>query len=272
MAVFDRQRKEISAKIVYYGPGLSGKTTNLKFIYDKLKPEHKGKLMTLATQTDRTIFFDFLPIELGDVKGMRTRFQLYTVPGQVFYNATRKMVLKNVDGIVFVADSRREALGDNQDSWNNLVENLASLGIPLEGLAVVMQYNKQDLPSAMPVEELNRILNPRNYPSFPAEAHKGTGVLETLTTICKLVIRNLKDQETMKAIASPATTLPSSAARKEVPQESGKPGGGRFEANAWEILPPSTHPELSGQTLIIPIRMRHKGEEVEIRVTVELKP
>lgn len=260
MAVFDRQRKEISAKIVYYGPGLSGKTTNLKFIYDKLKPEHKGKLMTLATQTDRTIFFDFLPIELGDVRGMKTRFQLYTVPGQVFYNATRKMVLKNVDGVVFVADSRREALGDNQDSWNNLVENLASLGIPLENLAIVFQYNKQDLPSAMPVEELNAILNPRGYPYFSAIAHKGTGVLETLTTVCKLVIRNLKEQEGLRT--STATSSPP-------PELSSPPKESRI--NDWEILPAEGKPVVSGSTLILPLRVRHGKEEVRLKVTVELE-
>jgi signal recognition particle receptor subunit beta len=260
VAVFDRQRKEISAKIVYYGPGLSGKTTNLKFIYEKLKPEHKGKLMTLATQTDRTIFFDFLPIELGDVRGMKTRFQLYTVPGQVFYNATRKMVLKNVDGIVFVADSRRETLGDNQDSWNNLVENLASLGINLDSLSIVFQYNKQDLPTAMPIEELNAILNPRGYPYFSAVAHKGTGVLETLTTVCKLVIRNLKEPSaTASPSSTPAETLSSPASSKGA------------KSNDWEILPAEGSPKISGSTLILPVRVRHGKEEILLKVTVELE-
>lgn len=195
MAVFNLRRKEINAKIVYYGPGLSGKTTNLQYIHQKLKPEHRGKLMTLATQTDRTLFFDFLPVEVGEVRGLKTRFQLYTVPGQVFYNATRKLVLKNVDGVVFVADSRREGLTDSLDSLRNLEENLAAHNISINDIPVVLQYNKRDMPTALSREELDRHLNPHGWPVFEGTAHKGGGVLETLTAVCKLVIRTLKDKD-----------------------------------------------------------------------------
>lgn len=195
MAVFNLRRKEINAKIVYYGPGLSGKTTNLQYIHQKLKPEHKGNLMTLATQTDRTLFFDFLPVEVGEVRGLKTRFQLYTVPGQVFYNATRKLVLKNVDGVVFVADSRREGLTDSLDSLRNLEENLAAHNIAIRDIPVILQYNKRDMPTALSREELDRHLNPHGWPVFEAVAHKGTGVLETLTSVCKMVIRTLKDKD-----------------------------------------------------------------------------
>lgn len=263
MAVFDRQRKEISAKIVYYGPALSGKTTNLKFIYEKLKPEHRGKLMTLATQTDRTIFFDFLPIELGDIKGMRTRFQLYTVPGQVFYNSTRKMVLKNADGVVFVADSRKEALGDNLDSLKNLEENLLSLGIRPDQIPIVIQYNKQDLPTALPVEELEKAINPKKYPSYPAQAHKGVGVLETLTTICKLVIRTLKEQESYRLKEG-----------KEEKVETGAPlvEEGRKEGDGgWEIVQGNPMLNEREREVTLPIRVRHKGEETTLLVRIQLK-
>ncbi len=195
MAIFNLRRKEINAKIVYYGPGLSGKTTNLQYIHQKLKPEHKGNLMTLATQTDRTLFFDFLPVEVGEVRGLKTRFQLYTVPGQVFYNATRKLVLKNVDGVVFVADSRREGLTDSLDSLRNLEENLAAHNISIHDIPVILQYNKRDMPTALSRDELDRHLNPNGWPVFEAVAHKGTGVLESLTAVCKLVIRTLKDKD-----------------------------------------------------------------------------
>jgi mutual gliding-motility protein MglA len=193
MALMNIKKKEINAKIVYYGPGLSGKTTNIQFIHSKLKPDHRGKLMTLATQTDRTLFFDFLPVELGEIRGMKTRFQIYTVPGQVFYNATRKLVLKNVDGVVFVADSQRKMLDDNIESLKNLQENLAHYDKSMEEVPIVIQYNKRDLPDAMSIEELNEVFNTIGAPNFEAVAAKGKGVLQTLTTISKLVLHKLKD-------------------------------------------------------------------------------
>ena len=146
MALVNYNQREISAKLVYYGPGLSGKTTNIQFIHKKLRSEHRGKLMSLATKTDRTLFFDFLPVDLGEIQGFKTRFHLYTVPGQVFYNATRKLVLKNVDGVVFVADSQAHRMGSNIESLKNLEENLAEYGKDLQSMPFILQYNKRDLP------------------------------------------------------------------------------------------------------------------------------
>ncbi len=194
MALLNSNKKEINAKIVYYGPGLSGKTTNIQYIYKKLKPEHKGKLMTLATQTDRTLFFDFLPVELGEIKGMKVRFQLYTVPGQVFYNATRRLVLKNVDGIVFVASAEKDKMYDNMESFKNLEENIGHYGRTLGDIPLVIQYNKMDLPNIYTIEEMQKELNKLNVPYFEGSASTGVGVLQTLTGITKLVVHRLKNQ------------------------------------------------------------------------------
>ncbi len=194
MALLNSNKKEINAKIVYYGPGLSGKTTNIQYIYKKLKPEHKGKLMTLATQTDRTLFFDFLPVELGEIKGMKVRFQLYTVPGQVFYNATRRLVLKNVDGVVFVASAEKDKMYDNMESFKNLEENIQHYGRAIADIPLVIQYNKMDLPDVNTVEELQKELNKFNVPYFEGSASTGAGVLQTLTGITKLVVHRLKSQ------------------------------------------------------------------------------
>lgn len=194
MALLNSNKKEINAKIVYYGPGLSGKTTNIQYIYKKLKPEHKGKLMTLATQTDRTLFFDFLPVELGEIKGMKVRFQLYTVPGQVFYNATRRLVLKNVDGVVFVASAEKDKMYDNMESFKNLEENIQHYGRALTDIPLVIQYNKMDLPDVNTIEEMQKELNRFNVPYFEGSASTGAGVLQTLTGITKLVVHRLKNQ------------------------------------------------------------------------------
>lgn len=193
MALINYANKEINAKIVYYGPGLSGKTTNIQYVFQRLKPEHRGKLITLPTQTDRTLFFDFLPVEIPDVKGFTTRFHLYTVPGQVFYNATRKMVLKGVDGIVFVADSQKEKLGDNLDSLKNLEENLNEYGKSIKTIPFVFQFNKRDLKEIISPADLNRRLNELSYPSIEAIATTGKGVMETLSTISRMVLRHLRD-------------------------------------------------------------------------------
>lgn len=193
MALINYAKREINAKIVYYGPGLCGKTTNIKYIHEKLRPDTRGKLLSLATETDRTLFFDFLPVDLGEIKGYQTRFHLYTVPGQVFYNSTRKMVLKGADGIVFVADSQREMLQANQESLANLRENLAEQGKYIDDIPMVIQYNKRDLPSAMTVEELDRALNPRRLPTFSACAHEGTGVLQTLSSIAKMILFKMRE-------------------------------------------------------------------------------
>lgn len=193
MALINYATREINAKIVYYGPGLSGKTTNIQYVFNKVKPGNKGKLISLATQGDRTLFFDFLPVELGVIKGFKTRFHLYTVPGQVFYNSTRKMVLKGSDGVVFVADSQKMMRDENIQSLENLKENLGLMGLQFDQFPVVLQYNKRDLPNASTVDEINEYLNPAGLPYFEASAVTGEGVLKSLTAIVKFVLNDLKD-------------------------------------------------------------------------------
>jgi signal recognition particle receptor subunit beta len=185
--------REITCKIVYYGPGRSGKTTNLHYIYGRVPESRRGRMVSLATQTDRTLFFDFLPIDLGQISGFTTRFQLYTVPGQVYYNATRRLVLQGADGVVFVADSQARQLDENLESLQNLQANLLEHGIDIRTLPVVMQYNKQDLPRELILQliELDDALNFRGVPSFPADALHGNGVFETLKAITELVLRRL---------------------------------------------------------------------------------
>ncbi|UCG91894.1 MAG: GTPase domain-containing protein [candidate division WOR-3 bacterium] len=192
MALINYASREINSKIVYYGPGLGGKTTNIKYIYTKLNPSIKGKLISLATELDRTLFFDFLPVDLGTIRGFKTRFHLYTVPGQVFYNASRKLILKGVDGIVFVADSQIERYDENILSNENMKENLEAHNLVLEKIPLVLQYNKRDLPNITSVEELQKILNSSNkYAFFESVATQGIGVFETLKEICKLVLKTL---------------------------------------------------------------------------------
>lgn len=192
MSFINYSAREINCKIVYYGCGLCGKTTNLQYIYDKTSAEAKGKMISLATETERTLFFDFLPLSLGEIKGFKTRFHLYTVPGQIFYDASRKLILKGVDGIVFVVDSQAERMDANIESFENMKENLQEHGYDLDSIPYVIQYNKRDLPSAVPVEELRKIMNPANVPDFEAVATKGIGVFETLKAIIKLVLIELK--------------------------------------------------------------------------------
>jgi hypothetical protein len=184
--------REINCKIVYYGPGLCGKTANLQYIYDKTDPNLKGKMISLATETDRTLFFDFMPLKLGEIKGFKVRFHLYTVPGQVFYDASRKLILKGADGVVFVADSQVDRMDANLDSFDNLRDNLQEHGYDLDTIPLVLQYNKRDLPDIVPVKELEEALNYRNVKSFEAVAIKGVGVFETLKQIAKEIIIKLK--------------------------------------------------------------------------------
>ena len=191
MSLINYSSREINVKIVYYGPGLCGKTTNIQYIYDKVTPETKGKLITLATEMDRTLFFDFLPLELGKVKGFKTRFHLYTVPGQVYYDASRKLILRGVDGIIFVADSQRSRYDANIESLYNLHENLADYQLKLDDIPYAIQYNKRDLPDVIAVKDLEEELNPKHYPFFEAVAPKGTGVFDTLKAVAKSVLRNL---------------------------------------------------------------------------------
>ncbi len=192
MSFINYASREINCKIVYYGPGLCGKTTNLQFVYQKTATEAKGKMISLATETERTLFFDFLPLALGEIRGFKTRFHLYTVPGQVFYDASRKLILKGVDGVVFVADSQEERMEANIESVENLRFNLQEQGYDLDKIPYVMQYNKRDLPNVVPVEELRRELNPTGVPDFEACAATGEGVFETLKAIAKLILLELK--------------------------------------------------------------------------------
>lgn len=192
MSFINYSSREINCKIVYYGPGLCGKTTNLQWIYKKTNPDSKGKMISLATETERTLFFDFLPLALGEIRGFKTRFHLYTVPGQVFYDASRKLILKGVDGVVFVADSQIERMEANIESVENLRINMAEQGYDLDKISYVIQYNKRDLPNVVPLEEMKKALNPRGLPDFEASAVEGTGVFDTLKAIAKLVIMELK--------------------------------------------------------------------------------
>jgi signal recognition particle receptor subunit beta len=192
MSFINYSSREINCKIVYYGPGLCGKTTNLQYVYAKTNPDAKGKMISLATETERTLFFDFLPLSLGEIRGFKTRFHLYTVPGQVFYDASRKLILKGVDGVVFVADSQIERMEANLESVENLRVNLAEQGYDLARIPYVVQYNKRDLPNIASVEELHRLLNPKGVPEYQAVAPTGVGVFDTLKAVAKLVLTELK--------------------------------------------------------------------------------
>jgi signal recognition particle receptor subunit beta len=254
MALLNHAKKELSAKIVYYGPGLSGKTTNLEWIHRKLAPDKRGKLISLETKTDRTLFFDFLPVQIGEISGFRTRFNVYTVPGQIFYNETRRMVLKGVDGIVFVADSQKEMANENLENLKNLAENLRSIGKELSKVPLVIQFNKRDLPNILSVEEMNRLLNAPGLPFFEAVAVKGEGVLTTLTRITRVVADHLK--ETLfatpgaEAPAGRPEHAPTPVTRNEPPRafpdapaqpvESETPA---FLSNQPQAAPPSGIPE-----------------------------
>jgi signal recognition particle receptor subunit beta len=193
MSLVNYQTREITCKIVYYGPGRSGKTTNLHTIYGQVPDERKGKMVSLATQTDRTLFFDFLPLDLGSISGFSTRFQLYTVPGQVYYHATRKLVLQGADGVVFVADSQARQLEENIESFQDLHQNLSEQGVEPRAIPLVLQYNKQDLPKdlILTTGELSDAINFRDVPEFPADALHGPGVFDTLRGISELVLKRL---------------------------------------------------------------------------------
>ena len=192
MTFINYASKEINCKIVYYGPGLGGKTTNLQYIYNKTAPDAKGKMISLATEADRTLFFDFLPLDLGTIRGFTTRFHLYTVPGQVFYDASRKLILKGVDGVVFVADSQRERTEANIESIRNLEQNLREHGLDLKTIPYALQFNKRDMPTSAPVEEMYRTLNFKREPTFEAVAPQGVGVFDTLKAVAKLILIELR--------------------------------------------------------------------------------
>ncbi len=194
MSFINYTTREINCKIVYYGPPMAGKTTSLQYIYQKVNPEAKSKLITLPTETERTLFFDFLPLSLGTIKGFKTRFHLYTVPGQIFYNTSRKLILKGVDGVVFIADSQLERTEANMENFENLKGNLKELGYDLTNIPYVVQYNKRDLSNISDVKELKNLLNFDNRPEFETIAITGKGVFEALKTIAKLVLEELKKE------------------------------------------------------------------------------
>jgi mutual gliding-motility protein MglA len=192
MSFVNYNTKEVNCKIVYYGPGLGGKTTNIQYIYQKTAPDSKGKIISLNTENERTLFFDFLPLDLGEIRGFKTRFHLYTVPGQVFYEASRKLILRGVDGIIFVADSQVERMESNIESLRGLEKNLTEQTYDIQKIPLVMQWNKRDLPNISSVEDLQKQLNGYDVPAFNAVAIKGEGVFESLKMVSKLVLMNLK--------------------------------------------------------------------------------
>jgi signal recognition particle receptor subunit beta len=191
MSMINYASREINCKVVYYGTGLGGKTTNLEYVYSRVNPDTKGKMISLATETERTLFFDFLPIDLGSIRGFKTRFHLYTVPGQVYYNASRKLILKGVDGVIFVADSQRSRMEANVEAMYNLYENMESYGYDIETIPFVIQYNKRALSDIQSVEELRAELNPTGAPDFEGVAIEGVGVFDTLKAVSKQVVKVL---------------------------------------------------------------------------------
>src|SRR6266850_4103800 len=218
MVLFNYSTRELTAKIVYYGPGICGKTTNLQFIHENLPNSIRGKMLSLATKTDCTLFFDFLPIDLGEIRGMKTRVQLYTVPGQVFYNETRKLVLKGADGVVFVADSQSKMLEANVESYKNLEDNLLEMSLRLEETPVVMQFNKRDLPHLASIEEMNAQINRHNAPFYEAVATTGIGVEDTLKAITKLVLNNLASKYKLDGAGAQDSPPPAEVAVEAAPR------------------------------------------------------
>src|SRR5436309_4889993 len=223
MVFFNYSTMQMAAKVVYYGPGLCGKTTNLHYIYGHTSGDSRGEMVSLETETDRTLFFDLLPIDVGQIAGFNTRIQLYTVPGQVFYNTTRKLVLKGVDGVVFVADSQRAMQQANLDSFKNLEENLAEMGLSSESLPLVLQYNKRDLADILSVDEMNRLLNPHGWPAFESSALTGQGVFETLKGVSKLTLLSLKKRLTRGGESGATPSRPVSPTPPAAPRPAAAP-------------------------------------------------
>ncbi len=288
MALVNHTTREINAKIVYYGPGLCGKTTNIHLIYHRIAPGQRGKLISLATETDRTLFFDFLPVELGTIKNYKVRFHLYTVPGQVFYNATRKLVLKGADGVIFVADSQRAMLDANIESMANLRDNFTDQGVNLNEFPVAIQYNKRDLPDIMSVEELNAALNPRDVPFYEAVATTGDGVLKTFTAISKLVLQDMqkfpeRHNFTLGDIISKGEKKKSSQqdVAKPFPVEPSMPGAPMAEAKPeMAALEQAVNagmkvnlgkPFMEDRQIILPFEVltNNKDDQFQLRVTID---
>src|SRR5258708_4941841 len=269
MVFFNYSTKELTAKVVYYGPGLCGKTTNLQWIHEKVPIKNKGKMLSLATETDRTLFFDFLPIEIGTIRGMKTRIQLYTVPGQVFYNATRRMVLKGADCVVFVCDTHEPMLEACLESYENLRQNLEANEIDPAEIPMALKYNKRDLPNALPIEILNERMNPRNFPFYEAVALKGIGVEETLKGVTKLVFKSLSARygtDSSAAATPPAPPAPRAAAP---PAAAPRP-----PSRTATIPPVAARPPVSSAEDLLdlgaePVAPVHRGDTAEIPLIVE---
>ena len=264
MAFFNYSTMQMTAKIVYYGPGLCGKTTNLQYIYGQTEGDSRGEMVSLETQTDRTLFFDLLPLDVGSVAGFRTKIQLYTVPGQVFYNTTRKLVLKGVDGVVFVADSQVPMLQSNKESFANLIENLAELGLEIDQVPLVLQYNKQDLPEVQSAEELDKALNTGGWERYEASALTGQGVFETLRGISRLTLLSLRDQLEMTPGGSVADTATASGAKPSA----APPPVKKAPAPAVAINPPRLESETEDEApeTVAPARSRPLRKDLLLRL------
>ena len=280
MAVFNYAKKEIDAKIVYYGPAISGKTTNLQFIHGHMKPDQRGKMVSLATNEDRTLFFDFLPIELESVRGFKTRFHLYTVPGQVYYGATRRAVLTGADGVVFVADSHADRMEDNLTSLKDLEDNLRYYGKKIETVPLILQYNKRDLPDVLSVEEMNQKINRMNFPFFETVAVMGKGVFESLTMTCRLVLKAIETGvESRRTFTGPEKGVPLSPAapnalRMEKPAgqpESPHPRVETIAAKGFALEKEGAQPKAASPPLETP-RARTLRPEKAVALAVETPP
>jgi small GTP-binding protein len=262
MALFNYATKEITLKVVYYGPGLCGKTTNLQYLHESMSPEKKGKLLSLSTDADRTLFFDFMPIHLGKIKGFNIRFQLYTVPGQVRYNATRKLVLKGGDAVVFVADSQSAMKEANIESLRNMKENLVANNIKPEDIPVVLQYNKRDLPNIMPIDEINQDINPTGDEVIQAVAVHGTGVYETFQLITKRLLRFISKKHNVQ-IDIPDELETKKPAPAAASAQQGKVNISVPDKNNALLDEPSAFSEQSFEQDILQASMPQEKEEVE---------
>jgi len=291
MALVNHQTREINAKIVYYGPGLCGKTTNIHMIFHRIAPGQRGKLISLATETDRTLFFDFLPVELGTIKNYKVRFHLYTVPVQVFYNATRKLVLKGADGVIFVADSQRAMLDANLESIANLRDNFKDQGVDLTDFPMVIQYNQRDLRDLLSVDELNAAMNPRLLPFYEAVAMTGDGVLKTFTAISKQVLQDMQKHPerhnfTLGDIlgkGEPKPPAPKEIVLESAPSEPSMPGAPMAEAKpemaALEkavdagIKVDLGKPYMEGDQIILPfdVASMDRNDQYQLRVSINME-
>lgn len=257
MVFLNLATKQMTVKVVYYGPGLCGKTTNLQYIYQKTSPETRGEMVSLETEADRTLFFDLLPLEVGTIGEYKTKIQLYTVPGQVFYNTTRKLVLKGVDGIVFVADSQKAMVDANTESFNNLRDNLKELGLRIEDIPLVFQFNKRDLPNLLSIQELNELLNKNGYPYVEAVATLGKGVFETLKEISKNTLKHLRKKLTEERVAQKKVATES----KFTVREEKKP-----HPQETKLIPPPPAKPLVSQKPTPPSPPKIEKEEKEMKV------